>query len=217
MGHPAAFLRLQGCTLNCMYCDTQEVWREGNPYTFDELFDLMEHTGKPDLIDKLCNRQHLVLTGGSPMKQQLELINFIGSFIKVYGFKPFIEIENECTLLVNLSMAAYVDCWNNSPKLASSGNSRVARYKPNVLQQLSGFKNSCFKFVIECEEDWEEIQMDFLDPKLIKKKQIILMPEGADRIELEQHKEITVQMAIKHNVRYTTREHIVLWDKKTGI
>jgi organic radical activating enzyme len=36
VGYPAAFLRLQNCTMGCLWCDTQEVWRRGNPYTLAE-------------------------------------------------------------------------------------------------------------------------------------------------------------------------------------
>ena len=39
-GCPSTFLRLQGCTLDCQWCDTQ--WRLGHTYSFAQLFDLME-------------------------------------------------------------------------------------------------------------------------------------------------------------------------------
>jgi hypothetical protein len=42
------------------------------------------------------------------------------------------------------------------------------------------------------------------------------MPEGATRTELSNHWQIAVDMAIEHSVRYCSREHITLWDKKTG-
>lgn len=213
IGYPAAFLRLQGCTLDCDWCDTEAVWREGNPYSFDELFTLME----PNLINKFNEGQHLILTGGSPLKQQFQLIMFLRKFQKKYGFLPFIEIENECTIMPSSQILSFIYRWNNSPKLSNSENSVHARYKPEVLKTLSSFDDSWFKFVITCPEDWEEIQMDFLDPSLIKKDQIVLMPEGATRIEIEKNREMVVDMAIKHNVRYSTREHIILWDHRTGV
>lgn len=49
VGYPSTFLRLQHCTQNCVWCDTQEVWRYGNPYTYNELFSMMEEA---DLIRK---------------------------------------------------------------------------------------------------------------------------------------------------------------------
>jgi len=218
-GCPAAFLRLQHCTLNCVWCDTEEVWRQGNPYTFEELFFLMEewdvHTNS--LICKLQQGQHLVITGGSPLKQQWNLINFLEVFVKKYGFKPYIEIENECTLRPSLNLIPYIDCWNNSPKLANSRNTSNSRYKPEIIKYFSNLPNSWFKFVISDITNWQEIQKYFLHKGLISYSQIILMPQGATREELEKNREFVVHLAVEKNVRYCTREHIVLWDKKTGV
>lgn len=214
MGTPCAFLRLQWCTQNCVWCDTSEVWRFGNPYTFDELFQLMEHH---NVIDLFKAGQQLVITGGSPIRQQDALILFLELFDYTYGFTPVIQIENECTRMPKDELIKFVQTWNNSPKLASSGNAKKIRYQPEVLKKLSSLQNSWFKFVVNCQEDWEEIQMDFLDPGLIEKNQIILMPMGATREELEKNRPIALEMAVMHNVRYSTREHIEIWNKKTGV
>lgn len=212
-GQPSAFLRLTGCTMNCTYCDTKEVWRTGNNYTYDELLRMIP----PDLVVKLHTGQHLVFTGGSPMIQQEQLVEFIRRFYSMYSFKPFVEMENECVLLPDMFTEDMVDCWNNSPKLSSSGVARNVRYKPTVIQKVAALPNSWFKFVITSEEDWTEIEKDFLKPALIDRSQVILMPEGATRQEVEAKRELTINLAIKHSVRYCTREHIIVWDKKVGI
>lgn len=214
IGQPAAFLRMQNCTLSCVWCDTKEVWRYGNPYTFDELFELIDQS---NLISKLLTGQHLILTGGSPMLQQDNLYLFITSFMKRYGFKPYIEVENECTRMPNPSTISIIDCWNNSPKLISSGNPFELRYKPDILKAISNLPNAWFKFVVTNDDDWLEIEIGFLGPGLIKKEQVILMPQGATREELERNRPIVIELAIENGVRYSTREHIVVWDKRTGI
>jgi len=196
-GCPAAFLRLTG-----------------EPYLFPELFRLMEAT---DLIGKFVIGHHLVITGGSPLLQQDQIVLFLAEFVNRYGFLPFIEIENECIFLPHSDLLDVVECWNNSPKLSSSGVKKRKRYKKSILQTMSSLSTSWFKFVIECEEDWEEIRMDFLEPGLIKRSQVILMPLGATRKELFENQEMVVEIAVKHGVRYCSREHIVLWDKNTGV
>jgi len=216
VGFPSAFLRLQHCTLNCVWCDSQEVWKFGNPYSFAELFKLMEDP-EFDLIWKLREGQHLVLTGGSPLKQQMELIKFIEAFIDRYSFKPFIEIENECTLMPSPFLAQYIDCWNNSPKLSNSGNPMRSQHIPRIIERVSKLKNSWFKFVVSSQKDWEEIETLFLSTRLIHKKQVVLMPLGETREEIEKNREIVLDIAINNNVRYTTREHVIIWDKKTGV
>ena len=214
IGWPATFLRVQHCTQSCIFCDTTEIWRHGNPYSFDELFDLMDQA---DLQRKFRKGQRLVLTGGSPVQQQDQLILFLTELIRKYGFKPYIEIENEATLMPKDELIALIDCWNNSPKLKNSYNPRNFRYQPDILKKLASLNNSWFKFVISCEEDWKEIKKDFLDTHLITERQIVLMPLGASRSELEKYRELVLDIAIRENVRYSTREHIVLWDKKTGV
>lgn len=213
-GVPAAFLRLQNCHLGCSFCDTKEVWRTGNPYTFDELFSLMNVSG---IIEKLKAGQHLVITGGSPLLQQDRLLNFFMTFVSNYKFQPFIEIENEATIMPHYILGKYIDCWNNSPKFTNSGVKFSVRYQPDVVKRLSEFENSWFKFVISKEEDWEEIEYGFLMPQIIKKRQIILMPEGQTREEIAMKREMVVDLAIQNHVRYCTREHIIIWDKKIGV
>lgn len=214
LGSPAAFLRLQQCPLNCVWCDTTEVWRVGNPYSFDELFHMIEVS---DLARKLEQGQHLILTGGSPLLQQQRLTKFFKAFDSHFGFLPYVEIENECVLLPEDDFIPFIDCWNNSPKLENSGNSRFERYDSFVINTTANLKNSWFKFVISDPSDWDEIETSFLEPDLIRKEQIILMPEGGNREALKANMEKVVALAVKKGVIYRSREHIVLWDKNTGV
>lgn len=217
LGVPSAFLRLQGCSMNCSYCDTKEVWKHGNPYSIVELIRLIKQS---ELPKRLKEGQHLVLTGGSPLLQQEQLFQLMVAFFTEFRFTPIVEIENECTILPNQFCTDYIVHWNNSPKLESSGVPLEIRYKPNIIKYLAGLnrnKKSWFKFVVKDEKEWEEIDTLFLSPNLIQKEQIILMPEGATKDELEKNREPVVQMAIRHGVRYTTREHIVLWDNSIGV
>ena len=213
-GVPAAFLRVKDCTLNCLFCDSVSVWRYGNSYSFDELFLLMEESG---LVEQLKNGTHLVLTGGSPLRQQAGLVNFIEEFTEKYTFLPFIEVENETVLQPSKKMELYVNQWNNSPKIENSGNRSVARYKPEVIKFMSTLENSWFKFVISEEADWQEILEDYLLPGLIKKEQIILMPEGETRERLALTREMAASVAIREGVRFSDRLHITLWDRKVGV
>lgn len=211
-GMLATFIRLQGCSLSCFWCDTLEVWRYGNEYSYDEIFSLFESV---NLINKLKNGQSIVLTGGSPLLQQTQLFEFIQLFIDRYGFKPYIQIENECTLLCTIQFEKLIDCWNNSPKLSNSGMKERVRLKPNIIRYLSGLQNSWFKFVITNKNDWFEIERDYLPH--MKRSQIILMPEGVTQDELNKNREFVADMAIENGVRYCDRLHVVLWNKKTGV
>ena len=223
-GQPAAFLRLQGCLLACSFCDTKKIRDNGNLYSYTELFDMMNKsciTNRgfvTDLSEVFKAGQHLVITGGSPLKQQTRLIGFLQTFINEYGFKPFIEIENECVIFPDTQLIQLVDVWNNSPKLGNSGNPYHLRFKPGVLRMMSCLNNSWFKFVI-CSPtmDWDQIETDYLTPKLIQKEQIILMPQGKTRKEILKNAPAVIDLAVRENVRFSLREHVILWDGKTGM
>jgi organic radical activating enzyme len=193
-------------------CDTLEVWRFGNEYTYEEVFQMFEQN---DMISKFKDGQSFVLTGGSPLKQQEQVIEFIEAFIEKYGFKPYIQIENESVLMADTRLEKYIDCWNNSPKLANSGMKERVRLHPIVISQLAAQKNSWFKFVIATEDDWDEIEKDYLP--FMNRSQIILMPEGVTQEELSKNRKWVAEMAIQHRVRYSDRLHIVLWNKKTSV
>ena len=213
-GHPATFLRLQGCTLKCVWCDTLGVWPNGSPYHSGEIFKLLEDN---KVIEELRRGQHLVLTGGSPLKQQEALITFIKLFKSKYGFIPYLEIENEAVLIPNPELIPLIDCWNNSPKLSNSGMKRTVRYKPDVLHKLANLPNSWFKFVIANESDLNEIIDDFINEGIINRKQVILMPEGQTQEELSLKREWVADQCVKHGFKFSDRLHIAIWNKKTGV
>lgn len=214
IGVPAVFLRLQECTLNCSWCDSKSVWRYGNPYSIDEILNIWESSSVIDNFEKGC---HLVLTGGSPLYQQHNLFQLLKSFVQKYEFLPYIEIENECVLRPIDELVSNIKCWNNSPKLESSGNSKRAAYKPEIIKKVASLDNSWFKFVVIDELDWNEIERDYLIPGLIDRSQIILMPCGETQEELKLTRELTVNIAVREGVRFSDRVHITIWDKKTGV
>lgn len=212
-GVPAVFLRLTNCTLNCVWCDTTEVWRFGTKVGISSLLSFMEGGG---VIDYLYKGAHLVLTGGSPMLQQKKLILFREKFSTKFNFTPYFEIENECVIPPDHDFD-FIDQWNNSPKLSNSGMKLSSRYRPEVIKKTAELRNSWFKFVISCEEDIEEIKQNFIKPKLISESQVILMPCGQTLSELSAVRESVVEFSVREGWRFSDRLHVTIWDKKTGV
>jgi 7-carboxy-7-deazaguanine synthase len=69
-GIPATFIRLQGCTVGCPFCDTKKSWDTEKGFDF--------------ILPKKV-LQHIVITGGEPLEQDIsEIINAVqGKFISV--------------------------------------------------------------------------------------------------------------------------------------
>lgn len=215
VGTPCTFLRLKNCTLNCSWCDSLSVFKFGNPYSVNEIVEMWEKEG---VIDDLKNNHHLVFTGGSPLLQQKALIALVKRVEKLHHFIPFIEIENECTLMPDPEIIDLISLWNNSPKLANSEMPARARYKPEVLNRFSTIRSEVYwKFVVTCEEEWQEIVRDFIAPGYVKKKDLVLMPEGQTRDELLKHYEFVVNLTCREGVRMTDRLHVTIFGKKCGV
>lgn len=215
VGQPAAFLRLAGCPVDCKFCDTAAVWKTSQRVRVKWLIDQMKETG---LAEKLNGgNEILVVTGGSPLLQQKALIDFFKTYETVFQTFPYVEVENECFFVPDIEIRNYVRWWNNSPKLSNAEVPLERRYKPEVLEDMSQYSNCTWKFVVQDEQDVEEIKRDFLEPFHIPTYRVCLMPKGANQEEYFANREKVVEMAIENGFRYSPREHIAIWNQKTGI
>ena len=87
-------------------------------------------------------------------------------------------------------------------------------FKPEVIQELNK-KNTIFKFVVNSEKEWGEIKKYYLP--ILDKKKVYLMPAGENQELLNINKEKIVNLAKDNYLNFTTRLHIEIWNKKTGV
>jgi len=60
VGLPTTFIRLTGCPLRCVYCDTTYAFSGGSWYTLEAIMEQVNG----------LNAQHVTVTGGEPLAQQ---------------------------------------------------------------------------------------------------------------------------------------------------
>ena len=223
VGIPSVFVRLGGCNLMCggmgtqfdgelhngaeFRCDTVEVWMNA---TSKEIEDVLTD----ECYDAIENGAHIILTGGEPMMQQKGLEAFMEYVYNEINENAFFEVETNGTIIPNEYLLFNIDLWNCSPKLSNSGNEISMTYKPDVIKELNKH-NTIFKFVVNSDKEWNEIKNFYMD--LIDKQKVYLMPAGENQDLLNDNKEFVVQLAIKNYLNFTTRLHIDIWNKKTGV
>lgn len=228
IGIPSYFIRLGGCNLLCggpgtkqdgklhngatWRCDTIEVWSNWSEWSFGDLIKALGDEF-PDRIDRGA---HIVITGGEPLMQQDHIIQFIDRVKELIGKRPYIEIETNGTIVPSPKLCARVDQWNVSPKLENSGMRERLRIVPNALNKLKRQPESYFKFVVSSQEDMAEIGWLIFTYK-IPRSSVILMPAGETREDLLEADKICVELCKTGGYRYSPREHINIWDKKTGV
>lgn len=218
IGTPAIFLRTQGCLLNCIWCDTYNVWKSGKVYTYSELIELWKNYGYFDSY----KQTHIILTGGEPLARIEELYNFIlhlkTLYYKELFWTPFIEVETAATALPG-KLRTFIDYYNVSPKLRSSGMNEDRRIRPEVLKFFSDLPDHkvSFKFVVKDRNDVEEAFETYIKPYQLFFKDIYLMAEAQTRQELQEREPGIVELAKKYGFKYSTRLHLHVWDKATGV
>ena len=243
IGHPAIFLRTQGCVLNCEWCDTYNVWKQGKIYSYEELYDSWKS------IPYYMN-QHLILTGGEPLLRQDEINGFIHYLSSVHrGFNQ-IEVETSGTILPGRDFLQWEHPhYNVSPKLENSGMGMSRRnrvdpmnYFSTISWNIGGEMNNefksvirsdgknvyefvkdyypataSFKFVVRNREDVEEAIDTYIKPYDINPSEVYLMAESVTREQLMEREKDVVELAKEFGFNYSTRLQLHIWNKATGV
>ncbi len=219
VGVPSTFVRLSGCNLRCVWCDTPYAsWAPEGP--------VMEVDAIVDEILK-GGADHVVITGGEPML--FEETVTLAQKLKKAG--KVITIETAGTVY----RPVVADLMSISPKLAHSTPSGSLarpgfelpeswirrherdRLQPEVLNRLlEEYENVQLKFVVASEEDLAEIETLLSNLNERAAKCVVLMPEGTSAERVQATAKWLVPHCIARNWRLSPRFHIDLFGDKRG-
>ncbi len=199
-GTPAVFIRLQGCSVGCRWCDTKYSWdpEAGREVPLSELVE--EASAFP------CRRS--VITGGEPLESSL----FVPLVEALKGRGFTLEVETSGTLP---PPPVPVDQWNVSVKLAGSGVPEAKRINPEAIREFLRL-GAWWKFVVVDTADVAEV-LRLAERFAIPPERILLMPEGVRPEEILERSPWVMEECKRYGFRYSPRLHILLWGAKRGV
>lgn len=211
-GVPSLFIRVSGCNLRCVWCDTPYTsWEpEGEDWPLSRLLEW---------LNSQPGYRHAVLTGGEPML--FSEIEPLTRAIRELGLH--ITIETAGTVLRNVAC----DLMSISPKLSNSTPWRRAsaewadrherlRIQPTTLAALMRGYEHQLKFVVSSPADLPEIEQ--LTQQLgARADRILLMPEGVDPAALNERAQWLVEECKQRGWRFCPRLHVMLYGNRRGV
>jgi 7-carboxy-7-deazaguanine synthase len=137
-GLPCVFVRLAGCNLRCVWCDSEYTFKGGSRMTQEQV---------EAEVQRLLPNQGLVeVTGGEPMLQEREVVPLMQSLLDS-GYKVLLETSGERPLAnVPAGVVKIVDV-----KCPDSGEGGT--FLPGNLNALT--ERDELKFVIASRRDYE--------------------------------------------------------------
>ncbi len=202
-GTESVFVRAAGCNLRCWYCDTPYAswFPEGNDLSVEDMLE--------QIAGYECD--HVVLTGGEPMLFS-ELIPLCE---RLSNAGRHITIETAGTLY----LPVHCDLMSVSPKLSNSTPAgqptpewrlrhNHTRHVPDVIRHLIREHTYQFKFVVDDQEDCEEVLLYLEEFPHIDRGRVMLMPLGTDVQTLSRIGEWLQPYCSKHDFRYCPRKQI---------
>ncbi len=217
VGRAAYFLRLAGCNLTCVWCDTPFAWdatrsdhrRPETAVTVERVLE--DFTTRSAAVDT-CVR-HLVITGGEPLLQR-EALALLCVRLRDRGWT--VEVETSGTVSPG-RLTELVDQFNVSPKLTHSGVDERARIRLAVLDEFAANPRAVFKFVVQQAPDILETAalLDRLS-RIVEPSRVFVMAEGIDAQTVLERSRALVDDVVARGWGLTPRWHTLLWGDERG-
>lgn len=227
-GHERTFIRLSGCNLHCVWCDTAYTWNwigtqfahERDQPASAHKFDPAKEIVKLEIADAAARvladlGEGVVVTGGEPLMQAGAVAALIDK-LREHTLNLPVEIETNGSIAPSEQLVSRVSLFVVSPKLAHSGNDAAIALNPDSLGEFAALDSAVFKFVARERDDIETVAA--ISRRLrIAPRRVYVMPEGADSETLAQRGRLLAGDIVAHGFNYSDRLHIHLFGEKRGV
>ena len=200
-GVPAHFLRLQGCSVGCQWCDSKYTWEpaKGKESSLREIAAALNKLGKAELF---------VLTGGEPLEHPHfhDIVEWAASRWK--------RVEIETSGIRRPPPIPANANWNWSPKLRSATDNA-----DDTWQYASQFKTTdqyICKVVVDTQLDWGDLLLR-LERGQIPKDHVVVMAQGTTHDQVHERYQWLAPLTIQAGYRLSPRLHVDIWGAKRGV
>lgn len=200
-GTPAHFVRLQGCSVGCHWCDTRYSWDSvgGREVTAERIWSEARELGEAPL---------LVVTGGEPLEQP-GLVGLLEAGLERW---PRVEVETSGLAPPPLSHPRLF--YNVSPKLPSATPSWAAGWRAAGAWVAEA--NATFKIVVGDPPDPDDA-LRLIAEHGIPASRVMLMPEGLTDERVRAGALALSELCKRHGFRLSPRLHVWMWGAKRGV
>jgi 7-carboxy-7-deazaguanine synthase len=193
VGIPTVFVRLTGCPLRCVYCDSAYAFTGGKKMSIADI--LTE-------VEQYCC-QYITVTGGEPLAQpaSLELMTQLAD----RGYKVSLETSGALDVsAVDPRIIKVMDI-----KTPDSGEVEKNRY--NNLEHITA--QDQIKFVISSDQDYRWSKNVLNEYQLLNRCEILFSPVAGQQNPTELAEKI---LNDKLPVRFQIQLHKLLWGDAQG-
>lgn len=193
VGLPTVFIRLTGCPLRCVYCDTAYAFKGGERLSFEQIFN--------KVMEYQC--RYITVTGGEPLAQP-ECIDLLTALCDK-GYTVSLETSGALDVSkVDSRVIKVIDL-----KTPSSGELEKNLYE-NIQYAL---EKDQVKFVIGNREDYQWSKKIMAEYDLPNKTQVLFSPIY-ESIEARELADWILQDQLP--VRFQVQLHKYLWNDEPG-